>query len=458
MTVENICSACNGTFFGTKDILSKEITGVQIDSRKIEKGNLFVPMPGERADGHQFIEGVMNAGALITLSEHQLDVDIPYILVKSCPQALKDLAAFYRNQLNCTIVGITGSVGKTSTKEMIAAVLEQKFKVQKTAGNFNNEIGLPLTIFSIREEHQVAVVEMGISDFGEMTRLAQIARPDICVLTNIGYCHLDQLGDRDGVLKAKTECFPFVKEGGLIVLNKDDDKLSSIHQVEGHELQWYSLTDQRATVYGYNLKSHGIEGMSAVLQVNCGASKEDSFPIQIPIPGEHNVMNAMAAACVGFHLGLSKEQIQLGIETVPTIQGRTNLIRHQEMLIIDDCYNANPMSMKASIQVLSASKGRRIAILGDMGELGDEKNLLHYQVGNVVADSNVDVLITIGNLALEMNRALTDQSSETENYHFSTKTEALPMIRDFVKPQDTILVKASHFMEFEEIVEMLAGK
>ena len=460
MTIANICKACKGTFFGKEELFccNIEITGIQIDSRKIVEGNLFIPMPGERADGHQFIEAVMKTGALITLSERELDLDVPYIKVESCPQALKDLASFYRDQLDCIIVGITGSVGKTSTKEMIAAVLEQKFKVQKTAGNFNNEIGLPLTIFSITEEHQVAVVEMGISDFGEMTRLAQIARPDLCILTNIGYCHLDQLGDRSGVLKAKSECFPFVKEGGAIILNKDDDQLATVKNVPGRNLRWYSLQDEQVTAYGTNVESCGLDGMDALFTITKENGQSASFPVHIPIPGDHNVMNALAASVVGQELGLDQNQIQAGIQAVQTIQGRTNLIHNKEMLIIDDCYNANPMSMKASIRVLSSLDGRKVAILGDMGELGEDRRLLHYQVGEAVARGKVDTLIAVGELALEMINALKDQGADIERYYFENKQEALPFIENYIQPGDTILVKASHFMQFEEIVELLSGK
>lgn len=458
MTIHAITKACGGTYFGSEDLEQKEVTGVQIDSRKITKGNLFIPMPGERADGHQFIEAVMEAGALVTLSEQEQKETIPYILVKSCAQALKDLASYYRSQLDCSIVGITGSVGKTSTKEMIASVLEQKFRVQKTAGNFNNEIGLPLTIFSIREEHQVAVVEMGISDFGEMTRLAQIARPDLCVITNIGYCHLDQLGDRSGVLKAKTECFPFVKEGGLVLLNGDDDQLATIRDIPGKKKQWYSLTQSDANGYAHDLVPKGMLGVDAIIELHQDGKETESFPVEIPIPGEHNVMNALAAACIGSYMGLDQNQIQAGIRNVQTIQGRTNLIRHNELLIIDDCYNANPMSMKASVQVLSASEGRKVAILGDMGELGEEKRNLHFQVGEAVADSKIDVLIAIGELAEEMIFALQKQQPVIENYYFKSKEEALPFIEKFVQPKDTILVKASHFMQFEDIVAALSRK
>ena len=221
MTLENIAKACGGTYIGSEEERKNEIKGAVTDSRQVEEGYLFIPIKGARVDGHDFIPKVMEQGAAATLSEKELtDCKKPYILVKSSEQALKDIAEFYREQLTIPIVGITGSVGKTSTKEMIASVLSQKFKVLKTAGNFNNEIGLPLTLLRIREEHEVAVVEMGISDFGEMHRLAKMAKPDVCVMTNIGICHLENLKTRDGILKAKSEIFDFLKPDGHIVLNR----------------------------------------------------------------------------------------------------------------------------------------------------------------------------------------------------------------------------------------------
>ena len=213
MSLKEIVAACGGTYHGDPSRLDKNVTGVAIDSRKIEKDWLFIPIKGAHVDGHSFIPQVMETGALCTLSEQAWEnVSYPYILVESCEVALKAIAEHYRTALGIKVVGITGSVGKTSTKEMIASVLSQKYNVLKTAGNFNNEIGVPLTIFNIRDEHEVAILEMGINHFGEMHRLAKMARPDVCVITNIGLCHLEHLIDRDGVLRAKSEIFDFIKD------------------------------------------------------------------------------------------------------------------------------------------------------------------------------------------------------------------------------------------------------
>ena len=286
MTLANIAACCGGTYIGDENIKNTEVTGIAIDSRKVKRGGLFIPVRGERVDGHDFIPAVIKDGALATLSEKELDApEFPYILVESTLDALKKIAAFYRQTLGIKVVGITGSVGKTSTKEMIASVLKEKFSVHKTAGNFNNEIGLPLTIFDITEQHEIAVLEMGISDFGEMHRLAEIANPDICVITNIGLCHLENLGSRDGILKAKTEVFDHLRGEGIVILNGDDDKLSTITSVNGRKPVFYGR--EHGDVYATDITTLGMEGIRMVLHLH-----EQSREVTIPIAGEHNVYNA----------------------------------------------------------------------------------------------------------------------------------------------------------------------
>ena len=296
-------------------------------------------------------------------------------MVESTTQALKDIAEYYRSTLQIPIIGIAGSVGKTSTKEMIASVLSQKFCVLKTEGNFNNEIGLPLTILKIRPEHEAAVVEMGISDFGEMHRLAKIARPDICVMTNIGLCHLEKLKSRDGILRAKSEMFDFLTEDGVVILNGNDDKLSTIKEIRGIVPVRYFVEDGHGekgafsyAVTASDITNLGLKGMQADLDFAEGAYGK--CRVNIHIPGAHNVYNALAGACVGLALGMSRDEIIKGVEAARTIRGRTHLLEAGGMTIIDDCYNANPVSMKASLDVLSLGLGRKIAVLGDMGELG----------------------------------------------------------------------------------------
>jgi UDP-N-acetylmuramoyl-tripeptide--D-alanyl-D-alanine ligase len=456
MTLENIAAACHGIYFGDEQDKSVEVSGVVIDSRLVEKKTLFVPIRGEKVDGHKFIPNVFEQGAAAVLSEEQLEQPAgPYILVTSCKDALKELAAYYRQCLDIKVVGITGSVGKTSTKEMIATVLGQKYSVLKTEGNLNNEIGLPLTIFKIKTEHQVAVLEMGISEFGEMHRLATMANPDICIITNIGLCHLENLKTRDGILKAKTESFDHIREGGIAVLNGDDDKLSTIKMVNGTRPVFYGLgkevvdhTSTDKSVYATDVESLGLKGTKATIHI-----KEEAFEVIIPIPGDHNVYNALAAASVADRLGLSVSQIKTGIEGTGTISGRTNMIQVRDMLVIDDCYNANPVSMKASLDVLSKASGRKIAVLGDMGELGADEKALHYSVGEYLATKEIDVLFTAGPLSKEIAKAVTDQHGSCQLHIFEDREAMTKELLDFIQKGDSILIKASHFMEFPKVVE-----
>lgn len=454
MSLKEIAAACGGTYFGKDEFAAREVTGVAIDSRKIETGFLFVPIKGARVDGHDFIPQVIEKGALATLSEKPLgNVSFPYILVESAPQALKDIARHYRQALGIKVVGISGSVGKTSTKEMIASVLAQKYHVLKTEGNFNNEIGLPLTVFRIREEHEVAVLEMGISDFGEMDRLAAIAQPDICVITNIGYCHLEQLGDRLGVLRAKTEMFRHMHHGGDVILNGDDDML--VHaEVPEHASSFFFGRSSQSGIYASDVEDLGLRGTACTIHLPSGTLRAI-----IPIPGAHMVYNALAGAAVGMRLGLSLDEIRSGIEALRPVSGRNNIIETEHYMLIDDCYNANPVSMKASIDVLTCALGRKVAILGDMFELGANEKEMHYEVGVYAAQKAIDVLICIGTLAQQIAEGAKsihhNDDFHPEIHYFATKEEFLQHREELLTDGDSILIKASHGMEFPVIVEAL---
>ena len=542
LTLRNIALACNGKFIGDPGLLEKEITSVITDSRKAEAGTLFVPIVGERVDGHTFIPQVMEAGALATLSERELPgAAYPYIQVGSSLQALKDLAAFYLEQLDIPVVGITGSVGKTSTKEAIASVLSQKYRTLKTQGNFNNEIGVPLTVFRLREEDEIAVLEMGINHFGEMTRLARIARPDTAVITNIGTAHLEFLGDRDGILRAKTEMLPYVQDNGHIILNGDDDKLVTVKGIKGIEPVFFGLEPNgKNTVWADEIQSMGLMGTHCrihILEASAvvrnegleeeadlgrmdgvslseseaqeeelqdltaldgygrntdigiqdgavlteeeeqaeeleelaeldGASADEtaapdscdeiSFEVTVPVPGRHMVYNALAATAVGRVYGLSTEQIRAGIEAIETIGGRMNRIRTDRFLIVDDCYNANPGSMKASIDVMKDAGTRRVLILGDMGELGAGEEEMHREVGAFAAASGAQVMLFVGTLAAQMAQGAGEHVSEGQVIaHFDTTDALINGLQEYVREGDTILVKASRFMKLEQVVAAL---
>ena len=324
--------------------------------------------------------------------------------------------------------------------------MSEKYETLKTEGNFNNEVGLPLTILRIRDEHKVAVVEMGINHFGEMHRLSEIAKPDICVITNIGQCHLEFLGDRDGVLKAKTEIFDFLNPNGMIFVNGDDDKLVTLRERWQDKLVCFGRGAAN-DVYAANEVSKGLLGST----MNIVGSMELK-DVQIPLPGEHMVLNALAAAAVAKYLQLSLEEIKEGIKHVQAVSGRSNLIPYEEFVLIDDCYNANPVSMKAAIDLLQSANGRKVAVLGDMFELGEEEEKLHYEVGEYTKNK-VDYLVCVGNLAEQIYKGANANKSENMTLlYLQDKEDVYKHLKEIIKPQDTILLKASHGMGFADIV------
>ena len=451
MTLANIAACLQRPLCQAADKEQFEITGAVLDSRKVEPGFAFFATRGERVDGHSFIPQVAEKGAALVICEEAPTVDIPYILVENTFGALKQVAAFYREQLTIPVIGVTGSVGKTSTKEMIAAGLSTKFNVLKTQGNFNNEVGLPLTILSIRKEHEAAVVEMGINSFGEMRRLSQIAKPDICVITNIGQCHLENLIDRDGVLRAKTEIFDFMSKDGFVVLNGDDDKLATIQEVHGRKPFFFGVGPEGPVakdVFAVEIQSKGLFGSDFQMQL-----LGDDLDATVPLPGQHMVINAMAAACVGRILGMTNEDVLAGIASVKATGGRSNILKLTDKTIIDDCYNANPVSMKSAIDLLMMAQGPKVVILGDMFELGAEELALHREVGYYTARAPLDKLIFIGDLAKEMYEGAMKLRAMPEHYPDKTAFFAAHKRSEFA--DTTVLVKASHGMHFEEIVEWL---
>ncbi len=451
MTLDAMAKACRGQLCGANTMQFLNARGIVIDSRMVQDDYVFVAIKGERTDGHRYIEQVFADGALAVVTEQPLTISKPYILVDSTRQALKDLAAFYLSRLDVKVVGISGSVGKTSTKEMIASVLSRKYQVHKTKGNFNNEIGLPLTIFKLEETHQAAVLEMGISDFGEMHRLAAVAQPDIAVLTNIGMSHLKTLGSRDGILKAKTEMFDHLRGDACVILNGDDDLLCTLTQVNGKPPVFYGIGASRhKQAYASDIENLGLRGIRLTIHL-----ADEAIRVRIPIPGEHNVYNALAAAAVGRQLGLTNEEIKDGIENARTIDGRTNLIETRNMTVIDDCYNANPLSMKASIDVLATALGRTIAVLGDMGDLGQDERSLHYEVGRHLAEKGIDILFCAGTLSHETARAVREHNPGCTVYEYEKRDDMVKELLPFLQEGDSVLVKASHFMEYADVVEAI---
>ena len=453
LTLENIARSCGGILMcKSEELKFKEVSDIVTDNRKVTEGSMFIAIKGNRVDGHSFINSAYEMGAICVIAERDIQDDRPYIIVEDSLTAIKRIARYYRENLDVKVVGITGSVGKTSTKEMISSVLSEKYNVLKTEGNFNNELGLPLTIFRIREEHEIAVLEMGISDFGEMTRLSEIARPDVAVITNIGICHMENLKSRDGILQAKTEMFKNINKDAVIILNGDDDKLSTIEEYNGIKPIFYYADDiSEKNIYADKIQSNGIKGIKCNIHHN-----ESDINVNINIPGRHMVYNALAAACVGKVFGLNDKEIKSGIEKLKPVSGRNNIIELDNITVIDDCYNANPVSMKASIDVLEFAEGRKVAILGDMFELGSNEAELHAGIGEYISKTDIEVIIFVGHLINHAFIKLSDTDAGNKKiYYFDNLDEMFTELDKVIMSNDTILVKASHGMNFVKIVEYL---
>lgn len=459
ITLKKVAEVCRGSLHGGAE-REEEATCVVIDSRKLKAGGIFIAARGAAVDGHSFIPQAAAQKALGVVcekapSESEIPGDFPYILVEDSFQALKDIAEYYRSQLDLPVIGITGSVGKTSTKEFIAAVLSAKYRVLKTEGNFNNEIGLPLTVLSIRTEHEAAVLEMGISDFGEMHRLSKIARPDVVVMTNIGQSHLETLGSREGILKAKSEIFDFMNPKGCVFVNGDDDLLCHMREKGGRRVLHFGQNPANE-IFASDLESCGLSGTRAVIHGDLKA-----FPVEVPLPGEHMVLDALAAAAVGMYFGLTPGEIAQGIRRVQNVKGRGDVIEFPFCRVIDGSYNANPGSMKAAIDILTLAFERKAALLGDMLELGEETAALHEEVGIYAVDQKIDVLVCVGTLSRPMYEAARAHAAKngdrnrTEIFYFEGLEEMIKELPGILRKGDAVLVKASHAMGFEKVVEWL---
>ena len=455
----NVIDACGGKIYlpegkTIEEYSNKRPEGVVLDSREVKEDFIFVAYKGERVDGHDFIPQVIEKGAMAVICERvPNDVVCPCIKVEDSLKALTDIAAYYREKMNIITVGIVGSVGKTSTKEMVAGVLSQKYRVMKGLGNHNNLLGLSLEILRLTSDIDMAVLEMGISDFGEMRRLAKLVRPNTVVFTNIGECHLEFLGDRDGVLKAKTECFEYMDPEGYVVLNGLDDKLATISEVNGKKPVRCGAKDQ--DVYAEDIKVSGVYGSTFTLNISIG--QKETGKVHTGMPGAHMVGNALEAAAVGKIYGLTFDQIAKGIEETRSLPGRSNIIDTGRYLIIDDCYNANGASMRAAIDLLSTANGRKVAILGDMYELGERSDEIHKETGAYAVSKGIEVLLCVGINSKSMyGDAMGSLMCEMQSIsYFETVDELKKRLPSILEESDTVLVKASHGMNFAAVVEFL---
>lgn len=443
ISVKQAAEIVNGKLYGTQG-LDSEILGVTIDSRKVENGYMFAALKGEHVDGHDYIGKAFELGAVCCIAEKlPEDISGTVIIVPDVAAALKILAENYRKRFDIPVIGIAGSVGKTTAKEMIASVLSQKYNVLKTEKNLNNELGVPLTIFRIEPEHEVAVVEMGISDFGEMSRLAKMVRPTMAVYTLIGHAHLERLHDRNGVLKAKAEMLDFMPDDGTVFLNADDDLLAKLDCRQNKVL--YGTKDN-ADVKAENILSDSLSGLSCDI-----VSGDRRIPVKVPSYGSHMVCAALEGAAVGLAMGLSNAQIAAGIAAYETVGRRANVCDTGFITLVDDCYNANPDSVMCAVDSLKSVDGRKVCILGDMLEMGENKAELHAKVGKYASDNGVDMLLTVG----ELSKNTCTAAEEISSLHFDTNAELITGLPELIEKGDTVLVKASHSMKFDEISDAL---
>ena len=442
-TAREICAAVGGTLLQDS---GAPVTGVTTDSRAVQPGQLFIPLVGERFDGHAYISKALEGGAAGCLTAREPETLLPgklYIQVADTRLALKALASWYRDKFDLPVVQVTGSAGKTTTKEMIASVLSQRYNTLRTEGNFNNDIGAPLTLLRLMPEHQAAVIETGMNHFGEIRYLGEMVRPDIAVITNVGDAHIENLGNtRQGILRAKCEIFENLTPEGIAVLNGDDELLNTVTLPQ--TILRCGVGDG-CGVRVTDIDDRGLEGVACTVTI-----EGEHYRLTTSAPGRYMIYPMAMAAAIGRRLGLTGEEIAAGVAAYTTVGSRMHLIRLPgERLVIDDCYNANPQSMAEGLRMLAASPARhRMAVLGDMGELGQLTAQAHRDMGALTRRLGLTA-VAVG----EKMHALTETDPQAQ--WFATVEEAMPAIRQLFTPGTAVLVKASHAMHFESIVKEL---
>lgn len=459
-TVEEILTATGGSICCGN--IEGRFPGIAIDSRTIARDELFVAIRGEVHDGHGFVPAVVDDGVAGVLVDAEQTGRLPLdlwrkrrkqvicIAVSDTTRALGDLAAYNRQRARVSVVGITGSNGKTSTREMTAGIISRRFRTLTPRGNFNNHIGLPLTLLSMEPDHRMAVLEMGMNHAGEIRRLGEICRPDMGVITNIGPAHLEGVGSIEGVARAKGELLETIRDGGTAVLNADDERVAALAENTDHRVCFYGLS-QKATVRGDSVVS-GADGTRFRVHL-----PGETVPVQLKAGGSFMVINALAAAAVGHCLGLTADEIRSGLERFEPVHGRLNILKvGQGIHLIDDTYNANPASMAAAIDTLASLRGdnRGIMVAGDMLELGERSAALHRDIGRKAATSGIDRLYVTGNFAPEVVRGAA-QAMGADRIVTGTREEILGVLLPELRTGDWVLVKGSRGMRMEKIVNEL---
>lgn len=438
MTIGEMLRACRGDWQGDAETLTKTPSAIVTDSRRAEEGSLFLALRGERTDGHKYIPDVLGFGAAVLCEERGAQGE-PRIVVPNTLAAMQQIAAESRKRWNIPFIGVTGSVGKTTAKEMLAAALSGRYSVFKTPGSMNGQIGIPVSLMGLRGEYDAAVIEMGVSLFGEMTRLTDMVRPDMAVFTNIGDAHLEALGDRAGILRAKSEILRGMSADAVIFANGDDALLSRAEF--GRRTVLFGL-GENCSVRAADIKQ---DGESLSCRILAG---EKDFAVTVPAYGTYMIYSVLAAAAASLELGLSEEEIARGLARYETVGRRSRVVRTDYCTLVDDCYNANPTSDCAAIDSLASLNGRHVCILGDMLEMGVGAPELHRTVGKYAAEHGVELVIAQGELA----RNIAEGAGEKGMY-FSDRAELLDALPGLLHPNDIVLVKASHGAHFEEISE-----
>ena len=453
MTIREIMEAVGGSLLGDFGDLNRTVGRVETDSRTIHPGSLFIPLVGERFDGHAYINAALEGGAAGCFTQRERDSYLPgkfYIKVKSTHRALRDLAKYYKQKFNVPVIAITGSVGKTTTKDMVAAVLGEKFNVLKTEGNLNNDIGVPMTLLRLKPEHQIAVLELGMNHAGEIDYLSAIVEPDMILMTNIGDSHIEHFGSREKILEAKSEIFHYAKPGAPAIINGDDPLLNTLPGKLDHPF----IRVGSAEGLDYRAVDLASDGKS---RITCTVKTPDGdFQVEIPALGDHMIYPTLMATAVGRHFGLTEGEIANGVLHFAPTKMRMNILsRADDITILNDTYNANPQSMRAAVQVLSNAKGEyKVAVLGDMFELGPLAPALHAGIGEYLGKAGIHCLVAVGELSQHIYDAA-KAAGVPVCWHCADKAEAKPVLDSVVRPHATILVKASRGMAMEELVEYL---
>ena len=448
LTLKQIADWCGGKVSARFEHL--RVSRMQSDSRKVRSGDLFVALKGAKADGHDFAETAINHGAVAALVSRPISEKLPSIEVEDTLRAYGEIAAGYRQMTGVKVVGITGSVGKTTTKEMTASVLEAVYHTAKTEGNHNNNLGLPMTIMDMPENTEVAVLEMGMNHSGEMEYLSDIARPDLAIITNIGTMHIEHLGTREGILQAKLEIMRGMPDDGAGVFNGDEPLLWNIRAIGKHKKYYYGIENHACDVTATDI----VELDDGVRFVVHGFGQQ--FELFVPMLGRHAVYNALAATTVGLLLGVKAEKIQARFSSFHNTGMRQKIYVKNGVTIIEDCYNAGPESTEAALDVLAGIKtdGRRIAVLGDMLELGNRSAAEHYRIGRL-AVGKADLLLTYGEHSVRtLTGAITGGMNPKNTDHFDTHEDMAHMLKMRVSEGDVVLFKGSRGMRMEKVLQL----